>query len=268
VCLLAGLDTSSGDAAHSLLAVSLIVLGVVLGVLAVRHLRRHATPVLSLLPMRTRSFVFSVTGPGIPFRAVFSATPFLLPLLFQLGFHLTAVSAGVLLLVYFAGNLSMKTLTTAIMQRVSFRTLLVGNGLLVALSVLACGYLTPHMPRLLLMAVLFAAGSARSLQFTVLTTLGFADIEPAQKNDAATLSSLIVMGTMAAGVAISAFLLNIAQARHAEVGATVGDFRLVFDILAAITAAAALSYLRLPGEAGARLREAVTTSAAASQRGS
>jgi EmrB/QacA subfamily drug resistance transporter len=265
LCLLAGLDTSSGGASRAILAVALIGLGVLLGVLAVRHLRRHPTPVLSLLPMRTRSFAFSIAGPGIPFRAIFSATPFLLPLLFQLGFHLEAVSAGMLLLVYFAGNLMMKILTTAIMQRVAFRTLLVGNGLLVALSVLACGYLDPRMPRLLLMTILFAAGSVRSLQFTVLTTLGFADIEPAQKNDAATLSSLIIMGTMAAGVAISAFLLTVVQARHAPTATNAADFRLVFDILAAVTAGAALSFLRLPREAGAHLRPTVT--AAASSRG-
>ena len=266
VCLLAGLDTSSGQASHALLAVALIVLGLALGVVAVRHLRRHATPVLSLLPMRTRSFAFSLTGPGLPFRALFSATPFLLPLLFQLGFHLQPVYAGALLLVYFAGNLMMKTMTTAIMQRVAFRPLLVVNGVLVALTTFACGYLDLHMPRALLMAILCGAGCVRSIQFTALTTLSFADIEPPQKNDAATLSSLIVMGTMAAGVAIAAFLLNIAQSGHAASVATPADFRLVFDILAAVTLIAALGFLRLPRDAGANLRVPIKTSSAASTR--
>ncbi len=267
VCLLAGLDTSSGAQANPRLGSGLILAGVVIGSLAVRHLRCHPTPVLSLLPMRVRSFAYSITGPGIPFRAVFAATPFLLPLLFQVSYHLAAVSAGVLLLVYFAGNLMMKSLTTLIMKRVPFRPLLVGNGLLVALSVWACGWADPHMPRLLLMAILFAAGVTRSLQFTALTTLGFADIEPPQKNDAATLSSLVILGTMAGGVAIAAFLLNLAQSRHASIGATAADFRLVFDLLAAAAALSALTYLRLPPEAGARLREPVTVATAASNRG-
>ncbi len=255
VCLLAGLDTSSGAAAHPRVGGALIVGGLAIGVLAVRHLRRHPTPVLSLLPMRVRSFAYSITGPGLPFRAVFAATPFLLPLLFQISYHLAAVSAGVLLLVYFAGNLLMKSLTTTIMRRVAFRPLLVGNGLLVALSVWGCGWADPHMPRPALMALLFAAGAARSLQFTALTTLGFADIEPPQKNDAATLSSLVILGTMAGGVAIAAFLLSLAQSRHAASAATAADFRLVFDLFAAAAALSALCYLLLPRDAGSRLRD-------------
>ena len=254
IFLLAGLDMSSGDSAHPAIAIALVVLACILGILAVRHLKRHPAPILSLLPMRARSFALSIAGPGMPFRAVFSATPFLLPLLFQIGYGLSAVASGLLVLVYFIGNLGMKSLTTLLIQRISFRSLLIGNGIIVAVTVGACGWLDPAMPRPILLALLLAAGAARSLQFTALTTLGFAEIDPKLKNDASTLSSLIIQGTMAAGVAIAAFLLNLAQSRHAGHGAGPGDFRLVFEVLAVISLLAAVSYIRLPRGTGDEIR--------------
>jgi MFS family permease len=176
--------------------------------------------------------------------------------MFQLGYHLTAVTAGALVLVYFAGNLGMKACTTAILRRVSFRPLLVVNGLIAAATVAACGWADPHLPRTLLMALLFSAGASRSLQFTALTTLAFADIGPAEKNNAATLSSLLIQGSMAAGVALAAFLLNLV-ARHAPAPAAPADFRLVFEIMAGLCAAASLGCLRLHAQVGERLRENV-----------
>ena len=267
VCLLAGLDSASGDAARPLFGVALVIAGLGLGVLAVRHLRRHAHPVLSLLPMRARSFALAVTGPGILFRGVFAATPFLLPLLFQIGFHLSAVAAGLLVLVYFAGNLWMKLFTTRIMQLVTFRSLLIGNGIAVAATVWACGTLDPHATRAWLYGLLFLAGVTRSLQFTALTTLGYADIEPAQKNDAATLSSLIIQGTFAAGIAVTALGLNLAQARHPGSGAAPGDFRLVFDAWAFCCLAAAAGFVRLPHDAGDQLRSVPAIPSAPPRRG-
>ena len=253
VGLLAGLDLSSGAAARPALAALLVAASLALGVAAVRHLRRHRAPVLSLLPMRVASFAYSLAGPGIGFRMVFGAVPFLLPLMFQLAYHLTAASAGLLVLVYFSGNLLMKIFTTRIMQRVKFRTLLVANGILVAASVAWCGFLTPFTPRDVLTVALFAAGATRSLQFTALTTLGFADIEPAHKNDASTLSSLIVQGSVAGGIAICALLLNFSLGRHAGTGATPGDFHLVFGAFAAISLIGALGFLHMPRDTGSSL---------------
>ena len=69
---------------------------------------------------------------GSLFRISISVIPFLLPLLFQIGFGLTAFRSGLLVLAVFAGNLGMKTVTTPVIRRFGFRRVLIGNGLLTA----------------------------------------------------------------------------------------------------------------------------------------
>ena len=72
-------------------------------------------------------------------------TPFLLPLMFQIGFGVSPFEAGIMLLVYMAGNLSMKSVTTPILHRFGFRDVIRVNGTLCALSLVACGLLSPRM---------------------------------------------------------------------------------------------------------------------------
>ena len=74
-------------------------------------------------------------------------TPFLLPLMFQIGFGATAFEAGMMLLVYMAGNLAMKSATTPILRRFGFRNVLTVNGMLCASALVACGRLSPSAHR-------------------------------------------------------------------------------------------------------------------------
>ena len=54
-------------------------------------------------------------------RIGMGAVPYLMPLLFQVGFGLSAFKSGLLLLASAVGNLGMKALTTRILQRWGFR---------------------------------------------------------------------------------------------------------------------------------------------------
>jgi hypothetical protein len=53
------------------------------------------------------------------FRATISAAPFMLPLMFQVGFGMSAFEAGSLAV--FAGNLAMKPATTPLIRRFGFK---------------------------------------------------------------------------------------------------------------------------------------------------
>ncbi|MCH3703229.1 MFS transporter, partial [Campylobacter lari] len=97
--------------------------------LGVRHLRRHAHPMLTLTPLKIRAYAANFWG-GSLFRMSVGAVPFLLPLMFQVGYGMDAFRAGLLVIAVFAGNLTMKLFTTPVLRRFGFRPTLVGNGIL------------------------------------------------------------------------------------------------------------------------------------------
>jgi hypothetical protein len=84
------------------------VLGLACGFAAVRHARRHPSPLLDLAAAAVPTFAFSTVTAGFAARVAISMTPFLLPLMFQIGFGASAFEAGLMVLVYMVGNLAMK----------------------------------------------------------------------------------------------------------------------------------------------------------------
>ncbi|MFJ2690769.1 DHA2 family efflux MFS transporter permease subunit [Pseudomonas sp. NPDC087336] len=224
--------------------------GVVIGVFAWRHMRRHAQPLLALGVTDIRTFNVCLCGGSI-FRIAISTLPFLLPLMFQLAFGLSAFDAGLLVLAVFAGNLAMKPFTTWVMQRWGFRPVLMVNGILGVLAIAACALLDERMSAALILFILFVGGLSRSMQFTVFNTLAFAEIPKEQMSDASTLFSMFFQLSMAMGVAIGALLLRLAMNIHGTAGhAETADFQLTFLCVAVIAAIALLDNLRLPPQAG------------------
>ncbi|MDY7533043.1 MFS transporter [Pseudomonas sp. Bout1] len=224
--------------------------GMILGAFAWRHMRRHAQPLLALGVVSVRTFSVCLCGGSI-FRVAISTLPFLLPLMFQLAFGLSAFDAGLLVLAVFAGNLAMKPFTTWVMQRWGFRPVLMINGVLGVLAIAACALLDERMSWALILFILFVGGLSRSMQFTLFNTLGFADIPKAQMSDASTLFSMFFQLSMAMGVAIGALLLRFAMNFHGNTGqAATADFQMTFLLVAVIAGMALLDNLRLPPQAG------------------
>ena len=103
-------------------------------------------PLLNLDCSRSRRSASPSAG-GSLFRISISVSPFLLPLMFQVGFGLDAFQSGLLMLGLFAGNLGMKSITTPVLRRFGFRPVLIVNGMLTAVLMLACGTLFPQTSR-------------------------------------------------------------------------------------------------------------------------
>ena len=229
-------------------------MGAMLAVWCVHHLHQVNHPLVDLASLRVPTYAISTIHSGFFIRAVISATPFLLPLLFQLGFGLSAWASGTLVLVYFLGNFGIKPATTPALKRFGFRTVLIVNGIAVAASLMALGFFSNTSPRWLLMVVLLFAGVVRSLQFTCLNTLAFADVADTQRGSAATLSSMLNQVSSVTGVALGALLLSVAQHFNPDAGNNSGaelfDFRVAFVITGLIALVAALAFARLPRDAG------------------
>jgi hypothetical protein len=97
------------------------------------------------------------------------------------------------------------------------------------------------------------AGLSRSMQFTALNTLAFADINAAQRSSAATLSSMLQQVAMLFGVAVAAAILNLSRIARAQPSPDLVDFRIAFFVIGAIGLMAALRFLVLPAGAGAEV---------------
>jgi len=233
--------------------VALIGAAILIGWLAVRHLLRTSHPLLDLRAFKVLTFALSTLSAGTIFRVSINATPFLLPLLFQVGFGLRPVDAGMLILAYFLGNLGMKTVTTPTLRRFGFRRVLVVNGLIASVSVITCAAISPETPQALVVTLMLVAGLSRSMQFTALNTLAFADIGASQRSSAATLSSMLQQVAMLFGVAVAAAILNLSQIARGGAGLDLVDFRIAFLAIGAIGLVAALRFLALPAAAGAEV---------------
>ena len=227
--------------------------GLAVGTLAVgwvlwRHIGRVAHPLIDLSPMAVPSFKVTMLG-GSAMRVMISTMPFLLPLLFQVGFGLDPLHSGLLVLTLFLGNIAIKPLTSPILRRWRFRTVLLGNGLVQAATMVGCALLTPSVPTVVIVVLLASSGASRSLQFTALNTLAFAEVPERWTGAANTMFSLAFQFSVGMGVALGAVALRTGEVVVG--GAALGGFHWAFAGIAVLMAGASLSGLLIAPDAAA-----------------
>ncbi|HBX4430591.1 TPA: MFS transporter [Klebsiella pneumoniae] len=224
---------------------------------SIRHFRRAAAPMVRLDALQVPTFRVTMYG-GSLFRASISAVPFLLPLLFQVGFGMDPFHSGLLVLAVFVGNLTIKPATTPLIRWLGFRRLLLINGALNVYSLLACALLTPQTQVWAIMLILYLGGVFRSIQFTGVSTLAFADVPAAQMSDANTLFSTASQLAVGLGITLGAIGIRL--------GEQVGDwlhltelpgisFRLSFVFIALICLVGMIDSLHLAKTAGSSVSE-------------
>jgi EmrB/QacA subfamily drug resistance transporter len=252
--LMIGIELASQPTIDGWLVLLVLGVGLATLTLVVCHLFRAEHPLVDLSALRVQTFATTIGG-GSLFRIAISSAPFLLPLMFQVAFGLSAVISGMLMLALFAGNLSMKPATSWIMRRFGFRSVLLVNGLLVALGFVFCVLLSPSTPLWLSATVLFFGGLCRSMQFTALNTLGFADVAPEHMSGATTLFSVFQQMNAGIGIAFGAVALRIAAllSGHSPETLTPFDFRIAFALVALLALLALIDIRRLPSDVGAEV---------------
>ena len=189
---------------------------------SIRHFRRAAAPMVRLDALQVPTFRVTMYG-GSLFRASISAVPFLLPLLFQVGFGMDPFHSGLLVLAVFVGNLTIKPATTPLIRWLGFRRLLLINGALNVCSLLACALLTPQTPVWAIMLILYLGGVFRSIQFTGVSTLAFADVPAAQMSDANTLFSTASQLAVGLGITLGAIGIRLGEQVGLHLAKTAGS---------------------------------------------
>ena len=161
-----------------------------------------------------------------------------------------------MLLVYMAGNLAMKSATTPVLRRFGFRNVLSVNGALCAVTLFACGLLSPGDSAAgRSTSLLFVAGMARSMNFTAITTLAFADVPDDMRAGASALATMLQQVSMALAVALAASVLGASQALRDASALALVDFRHGWFVIGLLMAAATLMTMRLDPLAGAAVSQ-------------
>ena len=217
--------------------------------LYVIHARRTGSPVLDFSLLRLPTLRASIIG-GFLFRLGIGALPFLLPLLMQVGFGLSPFQSGLVTFSSAVGAMGMKTLAARIIRTFGFRNIMVINAIVSSLFLAASALFTALTPLLLIMIILVVGGFFRSLQFTAINTVAYAEVEPAQMSRATTLVSVNQQLAISAGVAVGAFCVEATIVLRHVGELTAAEFPPAFIVVAIISAVSAYFFWQMPDDAG------------------
>ncbi|MBB5046277.1 EmrB/QacA subfamily drug resistance transporter [Rhodopseudomonas rhenobacensis] len=227
----------------------LIGVGCVSMTLYVFHARRTASPVLDFTLLRLATLRASIIG-GFLFRLGIGALPFLLPLLMQIGFGLSPFQSGLVTFASSAGAMGMKALAARIIKTFGFRNIMTVNAVVSAVFLAACALFTQATPLLLIMIILLVGGFFRSLQFTAINTVAYAEVETAQMSRATTLVSVNQQLSISAGVAVGALCVESTMAWRHMTTITADDFAPAFVVVSILSALSAYFFWQMPDDAG------------------
>lgn len=234
----------------SWLVIGCFSVGSIALVLSVLHLKHSETPLVSLDALAHKTFAVSIYG-GTAFRMTANAVVFILPLMAQLALGFTPTQAGLLLMPIFIGNLAIKPFTTPLMRILGFRRTLIWNCILNALFLGLYGTFSNQMPLWLMVGILALSGVFRSIQFTALNAIAFADIEADRMNGANTLFSTIFQLGIGLGIALGAICLRLGSAvTNLSLNASVLPFQIALFIVAGVSITPLWGLLRLHRDAG------------------
>jgi MFS family permease len=248
--LISGLSMIGRGIAPYGLVAAMIAIGALSLAAYIRHANAHAGAILDLKLLKIPTFYAGVVG-GFIFRVGIGAIPFLLPLLLQVGFGLTPFQSGSLTFAAAAGSLMMKFTASRALRWFGFRHTLVVNGLISGAFLAACALFTPSTPHWLLLLVLLAGGFFRSLEFTALNAISYADIEQPKMSRATSFASVSQQMSGAVGVAVAAICVEAIQFGFGDTDLMARDLSLAFVLVAIVSSLSVFVFAGLKPDAGA-----------------
>ncbi len=248
--LISGLSLIGRGMAPFWLVAAMIAISVALLAAYAAHARGDENAILDLKLLRIPTFRSGVAG-GLIFRVGIGALPFLLPLLLQIGFGLTPFQSGSLTFAAAAGALVMKFTASTALRWFGFRQTLVVNGLISGAFLASCALFTPTTPHWVIFAALLVGGFFRSLQFTALNAVSYADIDPPRMSRATSFASVSQQTSGAVGIAVAALCIESIQLGYGDATLGARDISLAFVMVALISSLSVLIFAQLSPDAGA-----------------
>jgi EmrB/QacA subfamily drug resistance transporter len=217
-----------------------------------RYAQQRQDPALDLSLMSLRTFRVSTMAGGVSRMGV-NAVPFMLPLLFQIGFGLSPVVSGSLTFVVSLGSLAIRPISVRLLRVCGFRNLLIGNGIICAVVIAAFALTSAATPHWVIFLHVVVLGIVRSIQFVTTNTLTYVDVPAAKLSRGTSLGGVIQQLTVSFGVSVAAAILGLLAGP--ERLPSVADFHLAFVLIALLTLSATPGFLLLAPEDGAHVSQ-------------
>ena len=211
--------------------------------------RRRAHAVLDLSLFRLRTFTIGALWGGIS-RVGINAPPFVLPLLFQIGFGLSPIQSGSLTFVIAIAALVIRPVTARLLRLFGFRRLLLGNSVASAAMIAVFALFDASTPHWVLVVAMMAFGIARNTQFNTIQLLSYVDVPGPRLSAATSLGSVVQQLSMGLGISLSAALLAALSSHGTP---SVADFQTMFLLIALLPLIALPGFLWLRPADGAEV---------------
>jgi MFS family permease len=171
----------------------------------------------------------------------------------QLAFGLNALHSGLITFAGAVGAIAVKPLARRILHRFGFRSLLIVNGVMASAVLMGYSLFTAATPHIVLIGVLLAGGFLRSLQFTSLSAITYAEVERQHIASATSIASVGQQISVSFGVAMGAMVLELSESLRVHAHPQTEDFAAAFLFVGLVSMGTALLMLRLPAGAGDEL---------------
>jgi EmrB/QacA subfamily drug resistance transporter len=233
-------------------SLGLLALGALCLTLYARHARRVDHPIIDFALMRIPTYAMTTIG-GFLFRTGMGALPFLMPLMLQVGFGLSALKSGTLTFASAVGAMTMKMSVAPIIRAFGFRRVLIANTVMCSAFLFSYSFFGPTTPHAVIFLALLAGGFFRSLQMTSINTLSYADVPPNMLSRATSLTSMAQQLSQSMGVAAGAMFLYLMLSLHDAAAPGPADFSFAFGAVAMLSVLSVPFFLRMSPEAGAEV---------------
>ncbi len=209
---LAGLSFGFDSIGERLLSVNVIFMilssSLLCLVLYFWYYQTAKNPVFDLKVFKIRTFRITVLG-SLWSRLGIGGIPFLLPLLFQIGFGLSPLYSGLLIFPLAIAMLLMKFFVKKLLKLYGFRKILIINPMLVGVSMASFAFVTKITPYSIILLLVFVNGLVTSLQFSCMNILSYVDLTDSNVSKGTSIASAIQQLSMCFGVAVSALVIKI-----------------------------------------------------------
>ncbi|HEY0123167.1 MAG TPA: DHA2 family efflux MFS transporter permease subunit [Rhizobium sp.] len=249
--LLFGFEMSSRSG-EGYMAIFLISVGLLFGIAYLRHARKHPSPIMDFSLMKVPTFSASVIAGSLT-RISQGAHPFLIPLMLQLGFGLSAAAAGQIAIATALGSMAMKPLQVRILRTLGFRTALLIFGVIGTLGYGLCSIFQPDWPLPVIFAILFFCGFFMSFQFTAYNTIAYDEIERDRMSSATSFYTTFQQLMLSLGICIAALALHGSMQVRGHATAEMSDFSVAFIVVTAIALLAGIWNARFSSTAGSEI---------------
>jgi EmrB/QacA subfamily drug resistance transporter len=250
--LVFGFEAIGRDVVPASIILASIAAGVFCSGLYLIHARRASDPIIDLGLLRIRTFAASLVGGGLFYLSTTSSV-FLLALLLQLGFGFSAFQAGLTTLASAIGSLATRLMFRSLLRPLGFRRLLMCNALLTGAFLIGCGLFRVTTPYVVIVLVLLIGGFSRSLQFTAVQSLAYAEMPPGFLSRATSLLAMAQQLAQSFGVGLVALVVHIGLTWHDRIAIAPQDVALGYFTIGAMALASVVVFYWLPAEAGAEL---------------